>query len=234
MTTAVRATVFTHRGAVRATNEDALAVGPATVTGLSMRTPLVVDLPVPALVAVADGMGGHAAGDVAAGHAVRTLAAAAPGDAVALTYAAQRVDDDLLAMGRGDPAVAGLGTTVAGVLVTPDDAFHLGIGDSRVYVGYGSYLSQVSTDDRGAGGGLTRCLGGRAEREPLMITAVFLPPTDRVLLCSDGLSDLVADEYMEDLLRGSDTTTAVTALWSAAMDAGGRDNITIAVVEWVG
>ncbi|GAB3430826.1 hypothetical protein GCM10027436_04280 [Actinophytocola sediminis] len=228
--------MLTHRGAVRENNEDALVVGAATICGLSMDTPLVCELPLsaPVLVAIADGMGGHAAGEVAAAHTVHALAAAPPADSAGLTATLHRVDEELLAMTAADPLVAGLGTTAAGVLLTDDGGVHFGVGDSRVYVEHGGYLAQVSTDDRGFGGGLTQCLGGRAGRAPLRVRIEELPAADRWLLCSDGLSDVVPLEALEALMvSATEPRRAVTSLLAAAMNATGRDNITIAVVERV-
>jgi serine/threonine protein phosphatase PrpC len=233
---AVRVTVLTHRGAVREANEDALVVGPFTACGVSFSDPVTYDLPLssPVVVAVADGMGGHAAGDIASAHAVRTLAVTAPRDEAAVEATLERIDTDLLAMGGADPAVAGLGTTVAGVLLTTGGGTHFGVGDSRVYLESGGYLAQVSTDDRGPLGGLSQCLGGRTDGAALKTTTGRLAGADRLLLCSDGLSDLVDHETIEELLGGpGGPGRIVKSLWAAAMNASGRDNITVALVGFV-
>ena len=189
-------------------------------------------LSTPVLVAVADGMGGHAAGAVASAHTARTLATAPPQNDADLVATLNQIDTDLQAM--TDPAVAGLGTTVAAVLLTPEKGTQVGVGDSRVYLADGGYLSQVSTDHRGPGGGLTQCLGGRADGAPLRITPEPLTNTNGLLICSDGLSDLVPLETMEELLDTTDEPPRIVkSLWAAAMNASGRDNITIALVEYV-
>ncbi len=232
---AVRVTMMTHRGAVREANEDALVVGGFTACGVSLSDPVTHELPLaaPVVVAVADGMGGHAAGEVASAHAVRTLAATAPRDEPGIEAALERIDADLLAMGRADPGVTGLGTTVAGVLLHPGGGVHFGVGDSRVYVESGGYLAQVSTDDRGPLGGLSRCLGGRTDGTALTTTVGRLAGADRLLVCSDGLSDLVEHGTIEELLGGpSGPARVVKSLWAAAMNGSGRDNITIALVEF--
>ncbi|WP_410597392.1 PP2C family protein-serine/threonine phosphatase [Amycolatopsis sp. lyj-23] len=232
---AVRVTVLTHRGAVRDANEDALVAGPFTACGVSFADPVTHELPLsaPVVVAVADGMGGHAAGEVASAHAVRALAAASPRDATEIEAVLARIDAELLAMGRADPAVAGMGTTVAGVLLTADGSTHFGVGDSRVYLESGGYLAQVSTDDRGPLGGLSRCLGGRTDGTALPATAEPLAGADRLLLCSDGVSDLVDHETLEGLLGApGGPARAVKSLWAAAMNASGRDNITVALVDF--
>lgn len=225
----LRVTAMTHNGAQRDHNEDALALGPLTICGVSQQDPVTVELPTPAVIAVADGMGGHAAGEQASAHTVRTLAAT-PDKDVAATLT--QIDQDLLAMSRKDPAIAGLGTTVAGVLLTEDGGTYFTAGDSRVYGEHGGYLAQLSTDDRGPTGGLTQCLGGRTDASPLEVTVHPLPAADRLLLCSDGLSDLVDLETMEELLNSGEPPSRITkSLWAAAMNASGRDNITIALIE---
>lgn len=234
VTRVVRVTAMTHRGAVRENNEDALVVGPFTACGVNLPDPVVCEIPLssPVLVAVADGMGGHAAGALASAHAVRSLAAAAPQNCAGIQATLEQIDRELLAMGQADPTIAGLGTTVAGVLLTADGGIRFGVGDSRVYLEHGGYLAQVSIDDRGPYGGLTQCLGGRADGTPLQTTVEPLTNADRLLLCSDGLSDLVDLETMEELLNRSDESTRVAkSLWATAMNASGRDNITIALVE---
>jgi serine/threonine protein phosphatase PrpC len=231
-----RVTAMTHRGAVRQNNEDALVVGAFTACGVSQRNPVTfeISLSSPVLIAVADGMGGHAAGELASAHTVRLLATAAPQDQASIDATLQQIDLDLLAMAQADPTIAGLGTTVAGVLLTADGGLRFGAGDSRVYLQNGGYLAQISVDDRGLSGGLTQCLGGRVDGTPLHVTVEPLTNADRLLLCSDGLSDLVDLETMEELLNKPDEPARIAkSLWAAAMNASGRDNITIALVERV-
>lgn len=233
----LRVTAMTHRGAVRDSNEDCLAVGAFTACGVDMAEPVSWEMPLtgPVVVAVADGMGGHAAGEAASAHAVRTLAAAAPADAAEVAAVLQRIDAELLASSRADPTVAGLGTTITGVLLGGGPGVRFTVGDSRIYLERGGYLAQLSVDDRSPlSGGLTQCLGGSADGVPLRprVEQFDEGALGRLLLCSDGLSDLVEPEEMEELLTcPGGPARAVKALWAAAMNASGRDNITIALVE---
>lgn len=230
----LRATVMTHRGAVRENNEDSVVIGPFTLCGVSQPDPVVCELPLsaPTLVAVADGMGGHAAGALASAHAVRSLAVTPPQDEPGLAAALDRIDQDLLAMSKEDPTIAGLGTTVAGLLLTPEGGLRFGAGDSRVYVQYGDYLAQVSVDDRSPTGGLTKCLGGRSEGAPLNPAVEPMSNYDQILLCSDGLSDLVPTKSIEEILKApQDSTRKLKSLWAAAMNASGNDNITVILLE---
>ncbi|WP_103350740.1 PP2C family serine/threonine-protein phosphatase [Amycolatopsis sp. CA-128772] len=233
----VRVTVLTHRGAAREANEDAVVVGSFTACGVSFSDPVTYEVPLssPVVIAVADGMGGHAAGEVASAHAVRMLAFAAPQDETGVEAALVQIDTDLVAAGRAEPAAAPMGTTVAGVLLTAAGGTHFGVGDSRVYLESGGYLAQVSTDDRGPLGGLSRCLGGRTDGTPLRTRVGRLAGADRLLLCSDGLSDLVGHETLEELLGGpGGPARVVKSLWAAAMNASGADNITVVLVELPG
>jgi len=233
----LRVTAMTHRGAVRDGNEDCLVVGAFTACGVDMAEPVSWEMPLtgPVIVAVADGMGGHAAGEAASAHAVRTLAVAAPADAAEVTAVLQRIDAELLASSRADPAVAGLGTTVAGVLLGGGVGVWFTVGDSRIYLERGGYLAQLSVDDRSPlSGGLTQCLGGCADGAPLRprVEPFDEEAPGQLLLCSDGLSDIVESEDMEELLvHPGGPAWAVKALWAAAMNASGCDNITIALVE---
>jgi serine/threonine protein phosphatase PrpC len=233
-TEALRVTVMTHRGAVRENNEDAVVVGPFTICGVSQQDPVVCELPLsaPTLIAVADGMGGHAAGALASSHTVRSLATAAPQDEADIEAGLQRIDLELLTMSKENPTIANLGTTVAGLLLTLEGGLRFGVGDSRVYVQYGGYLAQISVDDRGPTGGLTQCLGGRPKGSPLRATVEPLSNYDRILLCSDGLSDLVQTKTIEEILnKPQESTRKAKSLWATAMNASGRDNITVILIE---
>lgn len=247
----VTATVLTHRGAQREHNEDAVAVGGCTFTGVSSSTPYTVTVPIlpddAVVVAVADGLGGHAAGEVASAHTVQRVAAT--GSALAssdrLVSALQAVSSELYQMGAQDPQKQGLGTTVVGLVLTVDTTLWFNVGDSRVYAISGGYAGQLSIDDTAAGafaepgqsppptGIVTQVLGSV---QPLPMPHVGVEPlgTDGVyLLCSDGLTDLVGVEQLELILAAEpdNDARAVTALWAAAMNNGGRDNITIVLAR---
>ncbi|MET8179763.1 protein phosphatase 2C domain-containing protein [Streptomyces sp. NPDC005336] len=241
---------MTHRGALRDANEDAFVIGVLTAAGVDTLNPLVVDLVVqePVVVAVADGLGGHNAGEVASALAVRRLAEHGPRttDASQVLRVLQDVNAELYELSRTHPAHTGAGTTAVGVLVTPHEITWFNVGDSRLYREDGGYLGQVSVDDSpsttwddcgepsAATSIVLQTLGGAGHFEPVHPhsgTDVCLPGT-RWLLCSDGLSDLVDTAEMESLLADSaDDVRAVKALWAAAMNAGGRDNITIMLVR---
>lgn len=228
----------TDVGHVRQGNEDAL----------------VAQSPV---FAVADGMGGHAAGEVASSIVATCLADLAgrdnldPEDVVRqLVQANERV----LASARLNPEQEGMGTTVTGVAlveVAGEQQWALfNVGDSRVYELDERGLQQVSVDhslvqemvDAGVLSSaeaarhpsrnvVTRSMG----HEPMVEIAMSrLPvrPGQRFVICSDGLSDELDAKTIETVLRACpQAQPAARALVLAALDAGGRDNVTVVVVD---
>ncbi|MCX5208767.1 protein phosphatase 2C domain-containing protein [Kitasatospora sp. NBC_00240] len=243
----VTVTAMTHRGAVRDGNEDAFVIGGLTAAGVDTLDPVVVRLLVeePAVVAVADGLGGHNAGEIAAALTVRRLAEHARDAGV--DELLREINAELYALAEADPGCAGAGTTTVGLWLTPRRMSWFNVGDSRLYREDGGRLGQVSVDDSpvaGRGGpGRTpevtnlvlQTLGGAQRFEPVHPhtgTERYVPGS-RWLICSDGLSDLVDVAAMELILaeNAGDDVRAVKALWVAAMNAGGRDNITALLVR---
>lgn len=240
-------TAVSHSGLVRDYNEDSLVIGQWTLCAAETETPQTLVFPItsPLVVAVADGLGGHPGGDVASSLVVRELARAAP-----TMDNEQRLRDVLNDCNRAlydiaadEPMLTAMGTTVAGVLLIADQVLAFNVGDSRVYTHGPDGLRQVSVDDSPplAPGQdhtviVTQTLGGGisyAEVEPHV--AAFPQSTDaRWLICSDGLTDLVRDEALSDLLQEQEDSRAAFGLWKAAIEAGGHDNITVALVRVAG
>lgn len=245
---AVTATVFTHRGAVREGNEDAFVVGALTAAGVEMSEPVTCVLPVrrPLVVAVADGLGGHAAGEVASEHAVRRLAEA--GESLdgpqAIGEVLGGIDDELRRYAAAHPTHAGMATTIAGLTFAQDGVFWFNVGDSRAYRITGDGLKQISVDDSppvpGAEPGtpeavtniVTQTLGGASVVDMTPHIEREDDAAEAWLLCSDGLSDLVPSETIAKVLRDeASDAAALRTLWAAAMNASGRDNITIVLAR---
>lgn len=236
-------TALSHTGLIREHNEDSLVAGPWTLCGTVTENPqtLVFPLGTPLVVAVADGIGGQPAGEVASALVVRHLAALGPSldteDAVrdvldlcnrAVYGAAER-----------DPELTTMGTTVAGAVVREKSVVVFNVGDSRVFEACGEGLRQVSVDDspplwpgRRTTSLLTQALGGAREFSAVVphLTTVPLSVGDRYLVCSDGLTDPVPEEDVGGLLRRHSGGRAVFELWKAAIEAGGPDNITLALI----
>jgi serine/threonine protein phosphatase PrpC len=236
----LRYAAATDVGLVREVNEDAHLVAPPVF-------------------AVADGMGGHAGGDVASAIVVEELGRLA-GSAYDEPSAERAVLDALTASQRrivehaaGGVGRAAPGTTVAAAVQVADRWLVVNLGDSRVYRTCGGELVQVSRDhslvqelldageitadevaDHQERHVITRALGGPAFSEP-DLWWVDVADTDRLLLCTDGVNGFVDDAHIAQVLATeADPAAAAAALVAASLDAGGEDNATAVVVDVVG
>lgn len=226
-----------HTGLVRDHNEDSGFAGPG-------------------LLLVADGVGGHAAGEVAsatAAYVVSATALAHPTDDPATTLReGVALAQHQVAVGARAPERHGMATTLTAVLADGERTALLQLGDSRAYLLRRGRLTQLSRDhtvvqqllDDGAldpsevrghpwSHVVTRTLGGNPA-EAGDLSWLDLLSGDRLLLCSDGLSDMVPDTGLAEVLRShDDDAAAVDALVQAALAAGGRDNVTCIVATVV-
>jgi serine/threonine protein phosphatase PrpC len=246
----LRVTAFTHRGAVRADNEDSIAVGD-WITSESMAAPVLLERApdAPLICLVADGMGGHAAGEVASRAVAEHLAARAARatDAAAIAALLREANGALFELMSEHPAWYGMGTTVAGVAVAPSGMLVFNVGDSRVYRIEAGALVQLSTDDTPGpkrpdgrtavytSSIISQVLGGYGPDEPgeqLDPHVLSEPLADgaRYLICSDGLTDLVDRAEIEGLLDRADDAS-VRVLFEAAMAAGGDDNVSLILLR---
>ncbi|MGX7679707.1 PP2C family protein-serine/threonine phosphatase [Jatrophihabitans sp. DSM 45814] len=213
----------------------------------------------PSLLVVADGMGGHAAGEVASELAVSELAALSDLDSLHaedITAAIWRANDRILRAGQERGDRYGLGTTLTGLAVVSADGADqwavFNVGDSRVYRFLNGVLNQLTMDHSevqelvNAGeirsedarvhprrNVVTRSLGS----DPAPVVDIWLfPPTtgDRFLICSDGLTTELGDSEISQILSDNDDPQAAAdELIRLANAAGGRDNITAIVVDLV-
>jgi protein phosphatase len=207
----------TEVGHVRSRNEDALLARPER-----------------GVLAVADGLGGHPAGDVA------SLTALASVDGSGLTVGAS--EDDLRATAAAahqavldaaaaEPGRTGMGTTLVLATVSDDAATVLHVGDSRAYQLSSDGVLSPLTEDHGMHGYLTQALGLDRAVAP-DVARVDCPPGSRLLLCSDGLTNMVDDAALAELLGRGSAQEACDALVEAALDAGGIDNVSVVVVAF--
>lgn len=226
-----------HVGLVRADNEDSAFVGPTCML-------------------VADGVGGGAAGEIASATAAYAVSATAliragddPADVLrdGIALAQAQVHAGVLS----DPSRAGMATTLTAV-VTDGTSFALAhLGDSRGYVFRDGELTRVTRDhtyvqellDEGRldqvevayhpwRNVVMRTVNGAEENGP-DILALHLRPGDRILLASDGLTDLVDEAVIGEFLAHRSDDEAVEALVAAALGRGGRDNVTCLVATVV-
>lgn len=231
---------LTDTGLVRDHNEDAYYIDPAGRYFI-----------------VADGMGGHAGGEMASQlavvetrHTLDYLWDAEPDPAERLHQAICRANGRILETQRRYPTMADMGTTLVVLLLdTQPRVWFAHVGDSRLYRWQAQHLQQLTTDHTWVAQAvsrglleadqvrwhpwrhlLTQCLG-RPDLEAIKVQAVDAAPGDWFLLCSDGLTEELTDEDIAHLL-----TTALTPeeasqnLVDAARSQGGRDNITVLVV----
>ncbi len=228
--------VATHQGMVRKNNEDSLY---PESSGESVG---------PAVLIVADGMGGHIAGEVASRLAVNAAASTdlSPADRIA---AANRAIREEVAR---QPDLEGMGTTMTLVELNPDGTARFGhVGDSRAYLYKDGDLVQVTDDhtvaaeyvalgkitaieaiDHPQSHMLTRCLG-LTRFVNVDEFVIEMEPGDRILLCSDGLNTMINDEQIATALASDSADAAAWKLIDEANQAGGHDNITVVVVDVV-
>ena len=194
------------------------------------------------LFVVADGLGGHPAGHVASRIAIETIddrltleALADGGDTGELLTrtlhdAHRAIMDDT----RTHPDRSGMGSTAVLTYVGEgaDEAWVAHVGDSRAYIARGGQLRRITTDHRsGIGGRITQALGTTTDIDP-DVAHIDLEPGDRLLLCTDGLFDMIDEGLIESVAADTDAPQETCdELVEAAKGAGGADNITIIVVD---
>ncbi|MFD9129993.1 PP2C family protein-serine/threonine phosphatase [Kitasatospora sp. NPDC059571] len=240
----IAVSVVSHEGLIRDHNEDSLVAGPWTLCATVTESPqtLLFPLGTPCVIAVADGLGGHPAGEVASSLTVRRLAAVGPSldTEDALREEIRACNRALYGAAAADPEFTAMGTTVAGLVVTGEEAMVFNVGDSRVLDAAGPELRQLSVDDspppppgRRTTNIVTSTLGGTADPREVdpHLSRVPAAVGARFLVCSDGLTDPVPPEELAALLAAYDDGRAAFELWRAAIDAGGPDNITLALVR---
>jgi protein phosphatase len=258
-----------HPGLVRPNNEDHYLV----VERRRARTVLLTNLPEQVLrpaddtayvLAVADGMGGAAFGEIASMLALRSGWEQSPRtikwtwiindreveelkERVELIF--RRMNQDLLEHGEADPACARMATTLTGVYTVGPEAFVGHVGDSRAYLYRHTTLTQLTHDhtlaqeclDRGLPvcchswhHKLTNCLGGGPGREVYVeFHHLRLEDGDLLLLCSDGLTDMVPDEEIARILGwGGPPQETAQALVEAALRNGGKDNVSVVLARY--
>jgi protein phosphatase len=224
-------------GLIRTNNEDAVYAGPR-------------------LLAVADGMGGHAAGDVASAVTIATLAPLdddePPADLLsALEHAIRQANEQLRLMMEADTELDGMGTTLTALLWSGTRMGLAHIGDSRAYLLRDDELTQITADhtlvqryvDEGQldeadiathpqRSVILRVLNGRPD-DAADLSIREVREGDRYLLCSDGLSGVVSFDTLRETLRIADPQAAVDALVSLALRGGAPDNVTCIVCDVV-
>lgn len=206
----------------------------------------------PNLFVVADGMGGHNAGDFASRYGVSVLVETVRKDSnfnpvKILRHGLEAANTLVLDQARKDAAMAGMGTTMVAVTVVGHYAYVANVGDSRLYIATDK-LEQVTRDhsliaemvrigeltpeearnhpDKNI---ITRAIG-TAEEVKIDFFDVKLEPGNQIVMCSDGLSNMVPDEEIYEIIQEQKGNKA-QKLIDMANANGGKDNITVIVVE---
>jgi PPM family protein phosphatase len=242
-----------HTGKFRQVNEDACLVGTTFSSKSDSRVFPIAIASGPWIVAVSDGIGGHAGGAEASSEIVSTLSECKRVTPLGISDALQRLNRQFCERGRVEPKLSAMGATVAGVGCGRRGVFAFNVGDSRVYKQVGNRLAQITRDDSEAEDlvdqgllqpyegrrpgylhALTQAVGGR-ERTVKIVTHVHplrISSRARFLICSDGLTDMMKTSEIEAILEARpQIPDAVSSLFQAAMDVGGVDNITIALID---
>jgi PPM family protein phosphatase len=264
---------LSHTGHRRENNEDHFLVARVGRTLDTITTSLPPgDVPehteeINYVMIVADGMGGHAAGEVASRMAISALIRLAldvpdwilrVDEGFARQIAdrsksrVQKVGAMLVERGQQDPSLKGMGTTLTVARSLGRELMVTHVGDSRAYLFRRGRLHRLTRDhtyaqllvdigelapDEAASSRhrhvLTNALGGTSEDVQVDTDRVRLQNGDRVMLCSDGLSDLVDDETITRiLLETTESRAACERLVQQALDNGGRDNVTVIVAAY--
>jgi serine/threonine protein phosphatase PrpC len=235
MTLTLRYAAQSDRGLIRDGNQDSVYAGPR-------------------LLAVADGMGGMAAGDVASNIVIAAMAPLdedVPGDALvdALRHAVGTANQQLRDTVDANPHLEGMGTTLTAVLFSGSKIGMVHIGDSRAYLLRQGEFAQITKDDtyvqmlvdegrispeeassHPQRSLLTRALDGRDIDPEYSVRQVL--KGDRYLICSDGLSGVVSAETIGDSMRDiPDPQACVERLVQLALRGGGPDNITVVIAD---
>lgn len=238
-----------HVGCVRQNNEDMILVGNAFVRNDSCAGEADMEDSDRYLLALADGMGGHNSGEVASNDVLTNLhyffydipSGLSVGDFHEAIYEwLDSINNFIDAKGHSDPSFLDMGTTLVALLYYGGEFYWINCGDSRIYRLHEGKLMQLSTDHSlnnlmgksEHSSIITNCIGGGCKTSYIdMVTCTdSLQPGDVFMLCSDGLTDMVEDDEIQDLLNvGADANV----LCGAAIEAGGFDNVSVCVIKIV-
>ena len=207
----------------------------------------------PNLLVVADGMGGHNAGDFASRYGVSVLVESVRKDrnfnpVKILRNAIEAANREVLTQARIDPAMSGMGTTMVACTIVGGYAYVANVGDSRLYV-QASELTQITQDhsliaemvrlgeltpeegrnhpDKNI---ITRAVG-TSEEVRIDFFDIKLEPGNRILMCSDGLTNMVEDDRVSEILKTDEAEKTAQDLVDEANSNGGKDNIAVIVAE---
>ena len=233
-------------GRVRSQNEDMILVDNQFIRDDTYKTQIILGREDRMMIAVADGMGGHNRGDIASNDTLRNLHYFFYDIPSCLNISKfneamagwlESINNYIASKGRADEQYKGMGTTLVCLAYYNNEFYSLNCGDSRLYRFRDHQLAQLTTDhslsnlegDEKRSNIITNCIGGGINSSFIdMVTMTNeIMPKDVYLLCTDGLTDMLSDKAISELLEGkADANT----LCSAAIEAGGIDNVSCCVI----
>lgn len=238
-------TAASRVGCVRSNNEDMVLAYDKLLRSDAYATEFMTENTDRFAIAVADGMGGHNAGEVASSDTLSNLQyfindlpgglAIGEFDEMLMMWL-QSINQIIASKGHVNPSMAEMGTTLVGFIYYNHKYFWLNCGDSRLYRLRNGQLHQLSTDhslnnvngEKKHSNIITNCIGAGCKNSYMDLfefTADVLTG-DTYLLCSDGLNDMVSDKDLEQLLNDG---ASANRLCEAAIQAGGYDNVSACV-----
>lgn len=237
MSLPITVTAFTDTGLVRDHNEDAILVdGWLAQTAIGTLVTMQFDTQLPFVCAVADGMGGHAGGELASRVALGLVSDAAPRWTAATDVTATLVAANGSVRNVGaDPDLRGLGTTIAGVCVLDDEVIVFNVGDSRVYRIDGGFLQQVSVDDSVLGvdgrpsNVITASLGQADPVSPHLES--FPRDGASYLVCSDGVSGSMSAAGLRAAALQLDPREFAASIIESTRANGADDNFSFLIID---
>ncbi|MCL4479579.1 MAG: protein phosphatase 2C domain-containing protein [Deltaproteobacteria bacterium] len=241
----LKISAVSDKGCVRDHNEDMILIGDHIFRDNSEQIEIDIGNVKKYIIAIADGMGGHNAGEIASDIVLKKMAEKFNTLDMKLseleikqviTGWAKEIHNFMLNEGNNDLTKKGMGSTFIGVLFYEDKAFYMNVGDSRLYRFRRGNLMQISKDHS-----LSEVIGNKVIDSSLLINSFgggekffidFAPIGGKVLnediliVCSDGLTKMVPDDEIEQILTGE---TPIDKLLLKAKDNGGEDNISIII-----
>ena len=238
-------TAASRIGCVRSNNEDMVLAYDKLVRSDVYHTEFMTENLDRFVIAVADGMGGHNAGEVASSDALSNLhfflndipAKLSSGEFnETMVEWLQSINQTIDSKGRANPSMADMGTTLVGVVYYNKKYYWINCGDSRLYRLRGGHLELISCDhslsnirgEKKHSNIITNCIGGGCKNSYMDIFEFTddVIPGDTYMLCSDGLNDMGPDAIIEERMNAG---ANANQLCQAAIDAGGYDNVSVCV-----
>lgn len=249
-----RIACITNKGLKREKNEDAILINNIITQDDNMTIPVIKDLEEDLiLLAVADGLGGHSGGERASRLTLETLIQYFPLNESEIIRTLRQAHYNLVNYVASNPQYYGLGSCIAGTLITTTNSIVFNVGDCRVYKFYNNKLSRITKDhslvqefiDKGLLTSeearfhpyrniVTESIGGRMDYR-LVDVRTYIEKIEQntiFLICSDGLFDMLTDKEIEKNIS-SELEKSILQLFNQTMERGASDNISIILCQYL-